>query len=83
MSKKRSILLMFFITAISLVASYSTIFADDPNEGEDGGETTMNKHSQVVGSGSKRLEDWRAGCCLGEGDCINTCHLPENEQFCD
>ena len=38
MSKKRSILLMFFITAISLVASYSTIFADDPNEGEDGGE---------------------------------------------
>ncbi|MDD2382034.1 MAG: hypothetical protein WCY58_13680 [Mariniphaga sp.] len=61
-------------TGMSLSSLITLANADD----EGGGEM---KHSQVVGCGSKRMEDWEAGCCAGTGGCVDNCN--KTPEYCD
>ena len=61
-------------TGVSLTSLITLASAD----GEGGGEM---KHSQVVGCGSKRMEDWEAGCCAGTGGCTDNCN--KTPEYCD
>jgi hypothetical protein len=58
--------------------SLSTLITLANADGESGGDM---KHSQVVGCGSKRMEDWEAGCCAGTGGCTDNCN--KTPEYCD
>lgn len=61
-------------SGLNLSALIATANADS----ESGGE---KKHSQVVGCGSHRMEDWKAGCCAGTGGCTDNCN--KTPDYCD
>lgn len=78
MRKKHYFLSLASVAVVTMILSIFTCKAE--NEPVPG-DTLQKEHSQVVGCGSKLPIDWRPGCCLGVGGCVNRCN--NDIQYCD